>query len=259
MDEGLKRSVARRALPLVDLTNLDDGCTAADIAALCRRATTPYGTVAAVCIWPWFVEEARRLLENGPVRIATVVNFPDGDGNERTVLAETRKAVADGADEIDLVIPYRALMAGDEQPARDMVSKVRGEIGTNALLKVIIEAGQLEKPVLITAASRIALEAGADFIKTSTGKVAVNATTDNARLMLQALKAHGDADCGFKPAGGIRTVEDAAQYLALADAIMGANWAGPSTFRFGASGLLNDLLGALGDGAAAANDNNSGY
>lgn len=259
MDEGLKRTVARRALPLVDLTNLDDGCTADDVSQLCRRAITPYGTVAAICIWPWFVDEARGLLENSPVRIATVVNFPDGNGNARTVLAETKKAVADGADEIDLVIPYKSLMAGDEKPVRDMVSMVRAATDGSALLKVIIEAGVLDRPDLITLASKIALEEGADFIKTSTGKVAVNATPANARTMLEALKDHGDATRGFKPAGGIRTVEDAAQYLALADALLGANWAGPETFRFGASSLLDALLAALGDAAAAANDNKSGY
>ncbi|GAB4362927.1 MAG: deoxyribose-phosphate aldolase [Oricola sp.] len=250
-----RKDTASRALALIDLTNLNDDCTPEDIDALCGQAVTPFGSVAAICIWPRFVARARKALgTDSGIRIATVVNFPSGDGDERSVLHETKDAVAAGADEIDLVMPYKALAAGDEETARSMIATIRAATEGVALLKVIIEAGELKTPHLIETASRMALEEGADFIKTSTGKVAVNATPEAAGIMLTVLKDFGDEKRGFKPAGGIRTVADAGQYLALADRIMGPDWVSASTFRFGASSLLKDVLAALSGDEPAAPD-----
>ncbi|NNH63167.1 deoxyribose-phosphate aldolase [Rhizobium laguerreae] len=244
MNSHSNRETAAVALSLLDLTNLKDDCTEAQIDALCARAQTPYGNSAAICIWPRFVAQARNILGTGhAVRIATVVNFPSGDMEVADVAAEAREAIADGADEIDLVIPYRKLLAGNEKAVTDMVKAVRAEC-TGLVLKVIIEAGELKDAALIRRASELAIEAGADFIKTSTGKVAVNATLEAADIMIRTIRESG-RKVGFKPAGGIGSVADAALYLSLAETIMTPDWAMPSTFRFGASGLLDDILAVL--------------
>ncbi|MXN45008.1 deoxyribose-phosphate aldolase [Shinella kummerowiae] len=243
---------AKRALSLLDLTDLTDDCDAAAIEKLCAQAQTPFGTTAAICIWPRFVAQARGILGPGhAVKIATVVNFPSGDLAVANVLAETKQAIADGADEIDLVIPYRDFIAGHEGAVTDMVSAVKAVCTPPVILKTILETGELKDPALIREASDLAITAGADFIKTSTGKVSVNATLQAAEIMLNAIKASGKP-VGFKPAGGVRTVTDAGEYLALAASILGEGWATPKTFRFGASGLLGDILSVLGGQAAPA-------
>ena len=243
-----RETIARRALPLVDLTDLDANCTHEDVDRLCERAVTPRGTVAAICIWPRFVSHARGKL-GGTLPIATVVNFPDGGTHDEITVVETRQAVRDGADEIDLVLPYQAFAEGDRATAERMVRAVRKEVPKGKLLKVILETGELKQESLIREASRLAIECGADFIKTSTGKVAENATPESARIMLEEIASSRSLNVGLKPAGGIRTTEDAGAYLALADRIMGEGWAGPRTFRFGASGVLDDLLAAMDGGA----------
>ncbi|MEB2844967.1 deoxyribose-phosphate aldolase [Rhizobiales bacterium RZME27] len=244
------REAASFALSLLDLTNLRDDCDNAAIENLCLRAQTPYGNSAAICIWPRFVAHARSILGEGHmVRIATVVNFPSGALPVAEVVKETEQAVADGADEIDLVIPYGAFVAGDEAAVTTMVEAVRSAC-PNSCLKVIIETGELKERALIRRASELAIEAGADFIKTSTGKVAVNATLEAADIMLQVIR-DSKKRVGFKPAGGVGTVADADLYLRSAETIMGANWIMPSTFRFGASSLLDDILAVLsGSGSA---------
>lgn len=246
------RAVASRALALLDLTNLKDDRTPDQIVTLCERAQSPFGPTAAICIWPRFVMQARTLLgPDSPIRIATVVNFPSGEMKTEDVLAETRDAVADGADEIDLVIPYRALAKGDEKAVTDMVTAVKAACGP-AILKTILETGELKDIALIRRASDLSIAAGADFIKTSTGKVGVNATLEAADIMLQAIR-DSRRKVGFKPAGGISTVADAGHYLRLADTIMGDDWVIPSTFRFGASGLLDDIIAVLsGERSTAA-------
>ena len=234
---------ARRALACLDLTNLNEDCSEADIAALCDRAVTPHGPVAAVCIYPRFVKQAKRRLAGSPVKIASVVNFPHGGEDIDAVVAETESAVADGADEIDLVIPYRRI--GDSpKRAEDHVVAVCKAAGDDTVLKVILETGELKEERLIRRAAEIAIRAGANFIKTSTGKVAVNATPEAARIMLSVIADYG-GDAGFKAAGGIRTVADAALYLNMADEMLGPAWAKPETFRFGASGLLDAVLAAV--------------
>lgn len=245
MTDATLQQAAKTALSLLDLTDLSDTCDDAAIERLCARAITPYGSVAAICIWPRFVAKARHLLGvDSPVRIATVVNFPGGDLPVETVVTETTTALADGADEIDLVIPYRALMAGDEDAVRTMISAVRAACQAPVTLKVILETGELQDRNLIRNASHIAIREHADFIKTSTGKVAINATLETADLMLTSIQESG-RKVGFKPAGGVRTVTDAKAYLDLASTIFGQDWVLPATFRFGASGLLDDILATL--------------
>ncbi|MBW9088300.1 deoxyribose-phosphate aldolase [Rhizobium wenxiniae] len=243
------REAAAFALSLLDLTNLREDCDNAAIENLCLRAQTPYGNSAAICIWPRFIAHARSILGSGhPVRIATVVNFPSGDLAVSEVVAETKKAIEDGADEIDLVIPYKALIAGDEAAVTTMVEAVRAAC-PQSTLKVILETGELKDKALVSRASELAIAAGADFIKTSTGKVQVNATLEATDIMLRAIR-ESKAKVGFKPAGGISTVADADLYLRLAESIMGQNWVMPSTFRFGASSLLDDILAVLSGSTA---------
>ncbi len=233
-------AVAARALPLLDLTDLGDASTEASVAALCRDALA--GDVAAICVWPHFVPACRRALGTSAVRIATVINFPAGGEDVDATVAETRATLADGAQEIDLVLPYRALLRGDAETARAMVATVRAACGP-ACLKVILETGTLAEAATIAAASRLALEAGADFIKTSTGKSPVSATPEAAAIMLAAIRASG-RPAGLKVSGGLRKVADAATYLALADRLMGPGWVSPATMRLGASSLYGALVAA---------------
>lgn len=244
------RAIAARALPLIDLTDLGDAATAEGARDLCARAVTPHGAVAAVCLWPRFVAVAKKALAGSGVNIATVVNFPAGGEDTLAVEAETAQAIADGADEIDLVMPYRAFLAGRPAFAESQIVRVKRLCGERAALKVILETGEIADPQKIRAAADLALRAGADFVKTSTGKVAVNATPESVRLLLEAVRDCG-RPAGVKAAGGIRTVTEAGAYLDLADRVMGPGWVGPETFRFGASGLLGDVLAAL-DGTAPA-------
>ncbi|WP_257296057.1 deoxyribose-phosphate aldolase [Endozoicomonas sp. YOMI1] len=252
---------SRQAVQLMDLTSLNDDDTPEKIIALCHQAHTEVGNTAAVCIYPRFIPIARKTLNAlglNDVAIATVTNFPAGGDDIAIAVAETRAAVAYGADEVDVVFPYRALMAGNEEVGAELVRRCKDACGVDdsgqrdasgqrkALLKVIIETGELKDPALIRKASDIAIEAGADFIKTSTGKVPVNATPESARIMLEAIRDSGNTEVGFKPSGGIRTAEDAVLHLALADDIMGDGWVNRRHYRFGASSLLGNLLIALG-------------
>ncbi|MEQ4541599.1 MAG: deoxyribose-phosphate aldolase [Billgrantia sp.] len=242
------QQAARQALALMDLTSLNDDDNDTVIRELCARANTPVGHPAAVCVYPAFVQSARAALDEqglaGKVKVATVTNFPHGEADVERAAAETRAAIAAGADEVDVVFPYRALMAGDAEVGRELVEACKRECG-DAVLKVILETGELKEAGLIDRAGMLAIDGGADFLKTSTGKVAVNATLDAAKILLTAIKASG-RDVGFKAAGGVRTAEDAAAYLQLAERVMGAEWITPAHFRFGASGLLGSLLETLG-------------
>jgi deoxyribose-phosphate aldolase len=242
------KAAALRALKLMDLTTLNDDDTTEKVVALCHDAKTAVGNTAAICIYPRFIPAAKKALrEQGTpeVRIATVTNFPHGNDDIEIALAETKAAVAYGADEVDVVFPYRALIAGNEEVGLELVKQCKEACG-DITLKVIIETGELKEEALIKKASEICIKAGADFIKTSTGKVPVNATPEYARMMLEVIRDMGVAKTvGFKPAGGVRTAEDAAQYLAMADELLGAEWADNMHYRFGASSLLTNLLNTL--------------
>ncbi|KRE11983.1 2-deoxyribose-5-phosphate aldolase [Bosea sp. Root381] len=238
--------IAARALALLDLTDLTDHADAAGLAALCAKAVAPPVPVAAICIWPRFVAQARSLLGAGPVRIATVVNFPAGADEAAAVVDDTRIALAAGADEIDLVLPWRVFLTGDSESAAAMVARVR-EASRGKTLKVILETGEYPDLVKVRAASELAIVHGADFIKTSTGKTAHSASLPAARTMLEVI-ANAGRPVGLKPSGGIRSLADATGYLDLADAIMGPGWATAKTFRFGASGLHQVLIEAMTGG-----------
>ena len=242
------KAAALRALKLMDLTTLNDDDTTEKVVALCHDAKTAVGNTAAICIYPRFIPAAKKALrEQGTpeVRIATVTNFPHGNDDIEIAVAETKAAVAYGADEVDVVFPYRALIAGNEEVGFEIVKQCKVACG-DITLKVIIETGELKEEALIKKASQICIEAGADFIKTSTGKVPVNATPEYARMMLEVIRDMGVAKTvGFKPAGGVRTAEDAALYLAMADELLGAEWADNMHYRFGASSLLTNLLNTL--------------
>jgi deoxyribose-phosphate aldolase len=244
------RTIAARALPLLDLTDLGERMVEPDVDKLCARAVGRFGAVAAVCLWPRFAALAKARLAGTAVKVAVVVNFPAGGEDAAAAAEETASAVSAGADEIDMVLPWRALLRGDVARAEAVVQAIRAATPAPRRLKVILETGELKEAARIAEASRIALAGGADFLKTSTGKVAQGATPEAAAIMLEAIRAQA-ASVGLKIAGGVRSVEDAARYLAQADAAMGPQWVTPATFRFGASGLLDVLEAALAGREAA--------
>ena len=243
-----RRALALRLLPLLDLTSLGENDTPGDIEALCASAGTASGWPAALCVYPEHVTTVRRALRGSPARVATVVNFPDGGSDAGRARRETQRALAAGADEIDLVLPYDALRRGDSGSAQAVVLACREVCGEGALLKLILETGELRSDDLILQACAIGLHAKVDFLKTSTGKVPVNATLHASGLMLDAI-ALGGGRCGFKAAGGIRTLDDAAAYLSLAETRLGADWIAPRHFRIGASSLFVELAAALSEQA----------
>lgn len=240
---------ARLALACLDLTSLGDADTEADIATLCQRAQSPFGQVAAVCVWPRLAAFARAHLP-ASIAVAAVANFPHGNADIEAAVQDTLQIVAAGAQEVDLVLPYRSLMAGDERAVAELLVAVRRAC-PSLLLKVILETGELKTPELMERACQLSLDGGADFLKTSTGKTPVSATLEAARIMLGAIAASPAARnrVGFKAAGGIRTVAEAAAYLALTQELLGAQALTPQRFRIGASSLLNDIEAVL-SGAA---------
>ena len=242
------KQTASRVIALMDLTSLNQDDTEQKVIDLCGAAHSRAGDTAAVCIFPRFIPVARRTLRTqgtDNIKIATVTNFPGGADNIETAITETRAAVALGADEIDLVFPYRALLRGYALVGEHIVAACREICSNPVKLKVIIESGELGTSTLIRTASEICIGAGADFIKTSTGKVAVNATLEAADVMLRTIR-ECDPDVGLKVAGGIKTIEVASQYLDLVADIMGDDWLTRDHFRFGASSLLGNLLAESG-------------
>lgn len=240
IDARSPRALAARLLSLLDLTSLGEDDTSAHIEALCRTAVAAPRLPAAVCVYPEHITTARRCLQGTEVKVATVVNFPDGGSDPTRVEREARRALAAGADEIDLVLPYRALLDGDAACARTVVRSCRAACTDDVSLKLILETGVLGTPELIRAACAIGIEEGVDFLKTSTGKVPVNATAQAAAVILDTIAAAGGR-CGFKAAGGIRTLADAVTYLDLAEARLGVGWSDPAHFRIGASALFGEL------------------
>lgn len=243
---------------LIDLTNLNDQCNNEDIESICTQVETPVGCVAAICIWPSFVRHAKNLLgSESSVKIATVVNFPAGNESLNRTCKSIDRALTDGASEIDYVLPYTELIDNKFDKVAGAIKTVRENIPGDACFKVILETGLLSQNLIHTAAIT-AIEQGADFIKTSTGKVSVNATPEAAKIMLDAI-VNSPADVGFKAAGGIRTTDEADLYLRLAEERCGSHWADPEHFRFGASSLLNDALLKLKIGSSTLSDANGNY
>lgn len=223
---------------LIDLTDLSDQCSEATIAALCKKAMAQPVKPAALCLWPQYVGVAQRAIGQA-IPVATVINFPKGSDDIEFVLTDLDEAIGDGADEIDLVFPWRAFLAGDTALASDMVEAAKERCGSR-LLKVILETGALPDDASIRAASVCALKAGADFLKTSTGKIDTGATEAAARAMLETIRDNGNR-AGFKASGGIRSFEQAKLYHDLFETICGVP-ATKTRFRIGASALYDQLI-----------------
>ena len=244
---GLKMAVS-----MMDLTTLEGKDTPGKVAYLCRKALQPLDakynvpSCGAVCVYPNMVKYARRFLgESSPVHVASVATgFPSGQMPLRTKLEEVRRAVADGADEIDMVIDRCAFLSGDHAKVFDEIAATKEACGP-AHLKVILETGELVTYDNVRIASQIAMEAGGDFIKTSTGKVSPAATMPVTLVMLEAIRDYFYATgirMGMKPAGGIRNAKQALHYLVMVRETLGDDWLNPGMFRFGASTLVNDVL-----------------
>jgi deoxyribose-phosphate aldolase len=246
---------------MIDLTTLEGQDSAGKVHALCRKAIRPDPSdpgvphVAAVCVYPTLVGLARQALAGSGVAVAAVATgFPSGQTFPDVKLHEVRETVAAGADEIDMVISRGAFLAGDYQRVFDEIAEIR-EACRPAHLKVILETGELGSYDQVRKASSIALYAGADFIKTSTGKVGVNATLPVTLVMLEAIRdfhRRTGRRVGMKPAGGIATSKLALAYLVLLHETLGPEWMTPDLFRFGASSLLNDVLMQLRKEATGA-------
>jgi deoxyribose-phosphate aldolase len=252
---SLKKSTKLAALDLavsmVDLTTLEGADTPGRVSSLCTKARWPdpsdpsVPSAAAVCVYPDLVAHAHEVLKGSSVKVASVATaFPSGRASVSVKLLDVRDAVAAGADEIDMVIDRGAFLSGRLGQVFDEVVAVKAECG-NAHLKVILETGELVTYDNVRRASWIAMLGGADFIKTSTGKVSVNATLPHALVMLEAVRDFAETSgelVGVKVAGGIRTSKDALRYLVVVNETVGERWLSPDLFRFGASSLLNDLL-----------------
>ena len=245
----------RLAVTMVDLTTLEGKDTPGKVASLCRKAVTPHEgsdipSTAAVCVYPAMVRHAKKHVAGSSVKVASVATaFPSGQAPLKTRLAEVRAAVADGADEIDMVINRGAFLAGEFSLMQDEIAQVVGACG-DAALKVILETSELETYDNIRAASFLAMRVlrPGDFIKTSTGKTSSNATLGNNQVMLEAIRDfyfETGIPIAMKPAGGIRTAKQSLHFLIAVKETLGDEWLDNARYRFGASSLLNDLLRQL--------------
>ncbi len=241
-------TLARRILGLIDLTSLNPNDTEESIKTLAALASTPAGRVAALCTWARFTSVARNSLKGTGVPVAVVANFPEGASDVKAAAAETVAAVTAGADEIDVVFPYHAVLAGDDAAGISLVRACREACGPKTVLKVILETGQLGSAECIRHASQLAIEGGAHFLKTSTGKTQPGATLAAAEAVLGVIEAARNRGrvVGFKASGGIGTIADAQSYLELYERRFGAGSATAATFRIGASSLIKPVLAALG-------------
>jgi len=239
------------AIGMIDLTTLEGADTPGKVRAMCAKARRPdpgdpgVPSVAAVCVYPDLVALAKRELAGSGVAVASVATaFPSGRASMEVKLADVRDAVDAGADEVDMVIDRGAFLAGRYGQVYDQIRRIREACG-GAHLKVILETGELATLDNVSRASWLAMLAGADFVKTSTGKVSPASTLPVALVMLSSVRDFADATgrkVGVKVAGGIRTAKDAIKYLVITNETAGPSWLSPSLFRIGASSLLNDLL-----------------
>ncbi|MHB8461984.1 MAG: deoxyribose-phosphate aldolase [Vulcanimicrobiaceae bacterium] len=240
------------AIACVDLTTLEGRDSAGRVRSLCVRAMHPDPSdatvphVGAVCVYPNLVAIARETLGSSPVHLASVATaFPSGQAEMSVKLADTEQALESGADEIDMVIDRGAFLEGNDRKVASEIEAIKELCRGRAHLKVILETGELGSYENIRRASDLALHAGADTIKTSTGKIGTNATLPTALLMCEAIRDFADQTGelrGLKVAGGVRTTKQALAYLVVVNETLGADWLTPDRFRIGASSLLDDLL-----------------
>jgi deoxyribose-phosphate aldolase len=247
-EETDNTQMAKLVLTSLDLTNLSEVSTEEDIETLCSKASTPFGDVAAVCVWPRFVKTATEALRDSNINIATVVNFPRGGDELDKILRDTENALEWGANEIDVVMPYKRFLEQKYEDVTQVLWGVRRTVPNGCLMKVILETGVLERADLVQNAAQIAIQCGADFIKTSTGKTNVSATLGAVEAILQAIRLEGRL-VGVKPSGGIKTLNEARQYVELLEKYMGPCSANSTTLRFGASGLYDSLVQELQTGS----------
>lgn len=237
--------VLQKIVQLMDLTSLNESDTESTISVLCEKAKTPFGHVAAICTYPAFVRLTAAEFSGTPIKIVTVANFPTGTAPIETVLLEIGQALEDGAQEMDIVFPYENFLAGKRGDTQEFVASCKAACGKKVVLKMILETGKLQTVRNIADASRLCFEAGADFIKTSTGKNAPGATLEAVATMLFAVRemtTRLNKCLGVKVSGGIRELEQAAQYILLAEKIMGPTWVCSQTFRLGSSQLINEII-----------------
>lgn len=235
------RRIDERVLEALDLTRLVDSDTRDAIRTLCETAATAAFRPAAVCVHASFAGVARAALADlgaSEIEVACVANFPRGDGDPDRVAAEVRGALDSGAGEIDIVYPWRAHLAGNRAAGAALVRRSREACGSRPL-KAIIETGEQGGAAAIRELSLAALDAGADFVKTSTGRTRIGATPEAARIILECVRDRGHG--GLKVSGGIRTLDAARGYLELAERICGTGWATPRRFRIGASSALDGM------------------
>ncbi|MBV9576215.1 MAG: deoxyribose-phosphate aldolase [Gammaproteobacteria bacterium] len=235
----------KKMISLIDLTSLNQSDTASSIALFCKKADTSFGAVAAVCVYPQFVKQVATEFADTRIKTATVVNFPQGTAALEVVLAEIHLALTNGAQEIDVVFPYRSYLAGSTEHALQFVNACKMACANQALLKVILETGELQDLAKIAEASQIALIGGADFIKTSTGKVPLGASLEAVATILSVIRnlsPHLKQSAGIKISGGVRAIEQAMQYIQLTEMMMGASWVSADTFRIGASSLVDAII-----------------
>ncbi len=245
----------RLALSMIDLTTLEGKDTAGKVRQMCYKAMhladdlPDIPQVAAVCVYPNHVKTAKIALGESGIKVASVATaFPSGNSSRKIKLEDTKMAVGQGADEIDMVISRGAFLAGDVQFVSDEIAAIKEACG-EARLKVILETGELSTLDNIRRASVLAMQSGADFIKTSTGKIQPAATMPVTLVMLEAIRDYYDETgimIGMKPAGGISTAKSALQYLVMLYETLGPEWMSNEWFRFGASSLANDILLQLG-------------
>lgn len=231
-------TTAKLLLECLDLTSLHNNDTKEDIYKLCESAYTKYGRVAAVCVFAKFVAVVKE--QHKDLKVATVINFPQGRDDLSILDREIPTALSFGADELDVVLPYKTLLEGNERKVCEYLAHAR-KLCANKVMKIIIESGELGSINMIRKATDLCIEAGADFVKTSTGKTDKSATPEAACAILETIKRSGK-NVGFKASGGIKTLIEAKDYLVLASSIMGVDWVKSEHFRIGASSLLNDLV-----------------
>lgn len=235
--EELKEMVS-----LIDLTSLNPVDTEESIQNLCSKADTAIGMVAGICVYPQFVLIASKAVRKKPIKVVSVANFPTGNGTLQTTAKEIDLALSQGANEIDLVFPHQLYLQGKRKEALEFVTQCK-KICAKHILKVILEVSEFDELETLYLLSKEVIEAGSDFIKTSTGKSKHGATLESSSVMLLAIKSCKKS-AGFKPAGGIKTVEQAFSYMDLVKDIMGSDWIKPRHFRIGATGLLDNILQA---------------
>lgn len=238
--------MAQKLISCLDLTSLNKNDNETSITKLCQKAQTAYGKVAAVCVYTKFIPQVQTLLEGSGIKIATVVNFPEGGTDLKTLTEEIKKAVAFNADEIDAVLPYPEFINGNTEICRRFMDTVCKE-SNGRTIKIILESGAFPHISMLKDACRLCLEYNINFLKTSTGKTEISATVDAANAILEVIR-ETPRNVGFKASGGIKTFEQARRYFVLSQSILDENWPTPQHFRIGASSLFDDLIKTIKKG-----------